>query len=186
MYTRHNHQRVAQTASVLMAGFTLMELMVTVAIIGIVTAMSFPFFESVLQNTQLKTNAQTFLTALALTRTEAVRRGTQVTLCASATGTSCTGAAWTVGWVIFTDPDNDQTVDAGETIIRVNGALAGVTTTLTSTAFVNSVSYLSTGFTSGVTSGSFSLCDDRGATRGKSIQITTTGRAKSTGAPTSC
>lgn len=165
-------------------GFTLIELLMVMALIGIISAVSLPYLDALVQSIQIKTNTRNLYNALSFTRSEAVRRGGRVSMCSSTTGTSCTGSSWASGWVIFADPNNPQTIDTGETIIKVHESLGGASTTITADA--TTVSYLASGILSTGTLTSFKLCDSRGASYGKSIEVTATGRIKSKGTPASC
>lgn len=165
-------------------GFTLVELLMVMALIGILTAVSVPYLKSLVQSIQIKTNTRNFYNALAFTRSEAVRRGGRVSMCSSTTGTSCTSSSWASGWVVFADPNNPQTIDAGETIIKVHESLGGTSTTVA--ASVTVISYLASGILSTGTLTSFKLCDSRGASYGTILEVTATGRIKSKGTPASC
>ncbi|HEX9139120.1 MAG TPA: GspH/FimT family protein, partial [Steroidobacteraceae bacterium] len=59
----------------------------------------------------------------------AIREGSWVTICSSSNGTSCLGTNnWASGWIVFQDPNNNQTVNAGETVWRVKPAFTGADT----------------------------------------------------------
>lgn len=88
-----------------MRGFTLVEFMVTVAVLGIVLGLGVPGFAA-LSERMRTLNALHLLTAsLAQARMEAIRRNAPVAACPSADGLRCTeGVAWEGGWILFTDP----------------------------------------------------------------------------------
>lgn len=115
------------------AGFTLIEMMVAVAIVAILLAMAAPSFTSTIARGRVTSATNDMVSALSNARTEAIRRGKRVTLCRSSNGTSCTttaGTGWEVGWIMFEDTtratgNNDNAaVDGGETIIG-RGAASG-------------------------------------------------------------
>ncbi len=101
-------------------GFTLLELMITVAIAAILLAIAIPSFQSTIARSQLTTKTNDFLTGLASARTEAIKNNTRAVMCASTNGTTCTGAPWTGGWLVFVDTDRDGALDAGEAITKVS------------------------------------------------------------------
>jgi len=173
------------------SGFTLLELLITLAIVGIVAAFGAPAMSSFIKNDRLVTQINTLVTHLAYARSEAVVRHQQVILCASTNSDtaspSCSGSKndWAKGWILFIDADNSSTFNTGEVVLRVNQSLSPGTT-LVSTAALNSIIYDTRGFS--VSSGAFILCDDRGKDYVKSISISNTGRVRlaQKGEVTSC
>ena len=106
-------------------GLTLVELMVTLAVAIILVAVGMPLFSSTGANNRATTQANTFLTAMKLARSEAVRRGTEVSVCAIddpdddittplPSPVNCgTNTDWSNGLLVFTDGGTVGSVDAG-------------------------------------------------------------------------
>lgn len=165
-------------------GFTLVELLITIAVAGILLGFAVPTFKNVIQNSRLRTDAASLAGALNLARSEAIRRAQQVTVCLSSDGATCvTTGTWEQGWVVFADADGDETVDAGtDAIIRVYRPLAPGVTLRTAATFQNFISYNATGGSqgAGLTNGTFRLCDDRGLTKAFGVVINATGRVRTT------
>ncbi len=106
-------------------GFTLIELIITVAIAAIVMAIGVPSFQGMMRNNRAATQANEMISALNLARSEAVKRGRRVSLCPSSNGTGCSGTDWKSGWIVFVDTSVvDASVTVGQ-VLRVWGALAG-------------------------------------------------------------
>lgn len=155
------------------SGVTLLELIITVAIVAILGAIAAPSFSTMFRNSRLGTDANDLLADLALARSEAAKRGARVTICVSDSGTSCSGTNWASGRIVFVDQGTAGTVDPGDTILRVTSALAGANT-LSASSFANNnyIQYRPKGATD--STGTFTLC---AGTTGRTITINTTGRA---------
>lgn len=96
----------------LRSGFSLIELMVTVALISILLTLGVPSFSAILRNMTLTSQANNFVAAINLARSEAIRRNAAVTL--SATASNLTQNHWESGWQIWVDRNGNGTLDNGE------------------------------------------------------------------------
>lgn len=174
-------------------GFTLIELVMSIAIVGILLTVGIPSFRELITNNRIVSQTNDFVSDLAHARAEAVRRNTRVTVCRSNTGTSCVPSSnWTDGWIVFTDPGGFGTLAGGETILRVHSAMpTGMT--LAVSGFENSGDYLQflpSGLVSGVTGGSpttagtFTLCVS--GFKGRTINFNVIGRVNITAMTTNC
>lgn len=85
-------------------GFTLFELIVTMAVVGIILSFGIPGFTSFIQNNRATTHTNDLVTALNLGRSEATRRAAPITVCSSADGATCNGGNdWSGGWIVRND-----------------------------------------------------------------------------------
>jgi len=160
-------------------GFTLVELLITLSIAAILATIAAPSFTAIIQNNRMSTQYNELLASLTLTRSEAIKRAQRVTMCQSSTGNSCGGSAsnWHTGWVVFVDTNEDNTIDVGEEILRINSTLSGGNTLAFSTTRTR-VAYASDGLAVGGSNGTFTLCDDRGDAYRRGLRVSNTGRAR--------
>ena len=165
-------------------GFTLIELMVTLAIVAIVATLAVPSFRVFVQNNRLTAQNNALITALNIARSEAGKRRQTITVCASSNGTGCNTSQWELGWLVFSDLDSDATPDVDtraclateDCIIQTSGLLQGGNTLRTS-GFANTgfIQYNTRGTLN--STGTYTLCDDRGAVEARAANINLTGRA---------
>jgi type IV fimbrial biogenesis protein FimT len=107
-------------------GFTLFELVVVIAIVGILAAIGTPTFKYVTTSNRIATEVNGLLGDMQYARSLAIKEGQSVTICASTDQTTCSGApAWESGWIVFMDPNINQTHDTGETIMRAQPSFTG-------------------------------------------------------------
>ena len=70
-------------------GFTLIEMMVTIAVMAMLLMIAVPSFRNASLSSQLRSAANDFIASSNLARSEAIKRGSAVTLCVSADGSTC-------------------------------------------------------------------------------------------------
>ena len=155
-------------------GFTILELMMTIAVIAVIAGFAAPSFLASIRANRIVTDNNELISALIFTRSEAIKRGQRVTMCPSANQTSCAGSGgWEQGWIVFVDPAGVGTVDAGEPVLRVWDALEG-TTIRAAGSFSNWVSFVGSGETRATPSNtdSFYVCGNNGDTAaGRTINV---------------
>jgi type IV fimbrial biogenesis protein FimT len=111
-------------------GFTLIELLVALVLGAIVTTLSVPIANMV-KSSRASSIAYEFTAALNFARSEAIKRGTRVTVCRTIDGTRCEGKndvnhqkLWDSGWMVFSDANgNGQFNTTQDKILRIRGPL---------------------------------------------------------------
>jgi len=165
-------------------GFTLIEMMMTLSIAAILLTVAVPSYNTFTKNSKLTKQLNLLAASVSMARGEAAKRSARVVMCQSSdptdSNTYCSGG-WSNGWIVFVDADNENDYDAGEVVISIYQPESGVNIKTTTGA------YLAFNPDGTTTSGqqTFTVCDDRGATYGKELEIAGTGRP-STGTPDDC
>lgn len=99
-------------------GFTLVELMIVLAVLAITAAIAFPSFQGTLRSNRIATTTNSMLGSLSLARSEAIKNSHGAGVCASKAGATCDGATWGDGWLVWSDADGDGALSANETVIQ--------------------------------------------------------------------
>jgi type IV fimbrial biogenesis protein FimT len=184
-------------------GFTLVEMMVVVALAAVIFAIAAPSFTEFRRNNRLTAVANELLGAIQTARTEAIKRQASVAVCPSdnpeAMAALCTTGPFR-GWIAFVDPNNDcmrDPADPTERVVRVGARIDDVNSEpLFPAANGNCVSFGASGFLQTTISNrpaaSHVLFCDRRSTAEQSgsagqplnsvrgIEVTPTGRARIT------
>jgi type IV fimbrial biogenesis protein FimT len=168
-------------------GFTLIELMITLVILGVLAGFAGPAMRDAVMNNSIATETNDMLVSLMFARSEAIKRATPVVLCKSldpeASPPSCdtTGSnPWTTGWIVFSDENSNSAYDDGtDVLLRLGDGFSGANKKIkpSTTAIQNTVGFTRLGLLDS-DGGSFYICDSRGAAKARVIDITLTGRAR--------
>jgi type IV fimbrial biogenesis protein FimT len=170
-------------------GFTLIELMVGVAVLAIALGVGVPSMSEFIKNLRLAAHTNDLLTSLHLARTEAIKRNARVTLCKSADAAICSTAAgtgWQIGWMVFADAAPFGSREGADAVLDSHGAAATDVSIKPRAADTigNFVSYTSRGAirdaAGAAQSGMFRVCDERGLDRARGLVLSPTGRTEFT------
>lgn len=167
-------------------GFTLTELLITIAIVAIVLGLGAPSFQQSILNGTINSAQSSLLNDLNFARTAAVKSRTRVMVCPRSSETTC-GTDWSNGWLVYEDNNRAGTafdLDSGELVLRTKNASdlkdkeIDVESTIRSQSTsavleLNQFAFESRG-RSGV-SGLLVFCDSRGVDNARTIVITATG-----------
>lgn len=112
-------------------GFTLIELMVTIAVIALLAAVAAPAMVTLMNSNRLSSSAGELTAALQLARAEAVRRSATVTVCGSADGIACTNGADWANWIVLGTNNMTAATDVVRSGVmpgnlQINGPAGGV------------------------------------------------------------
>ena len=176
-----------------MRGFTLIELMVTLTVLGILVSLGLPAMSDLMRNNRRTVLVNELLASLMLARAEAARSGQPIVVCGvddannngaiDAAERTCTGTDWRDGWIVATwiDADNDGALDAGELQaarrVFVNDYV-GYRATASGFAGAPAAGAVAVmPFNRSGTSGRVTVCDPRGATRSRAVDFASNARA---------
>lgn len=152
-------------------GFTIIELMVTLVIAGILMGLAVPAFNTTIRSNRMATQANLLIGSLNIARSEAVKAGRTATVCVSSDQASCTGETdWALGWLVWVDDNGDNLLTANEER-RFNPNLPA---NMTFASAVSQVQYSAQGAANAAAL--MTLCDDRVGETGRQLNIANTGR----------
>jgi type IV fimbrial biogenesis protein FimT len=98
-------------------GFTLIELMITLAIVGILLMVGVPSLKTFMQGNQLIASTNELISALHVARSEAIKLNTRVSICESSDGANCaTTGSWKNGWIVFVDGNSANGANPGDLV----------------------------------------------------------------------
>jgi type IV fimbrial biogenesis protein FimT len=188
-YRRHHHG--CAPSRLIQAGFSIYDLMVTSVVAGVLS-LGAVSMAGVVQDTRMTGMVNQLMGDLNLARSEAIKRGSATSICASATGSGCLESRdWNAGWIIFSDTNGNGIPESDEPILRVQqpGELKSLRFGAWGPGTGRWVTYEADGSTK--QNGTFTFCDDRGAGKAKAIILLGTGRPRassvsSSNGPLSC
>lgn len=155
-------------------GFTLIEVIVVVALIAILMSMAVPSLATFQRNSELRATASGFLAAVQSARAEAMKRGVDTYMVpVTNKNDDNNGNNWANGWLIYADNDRSQSLTGNDVVIMQTGPIA-VKTKVTSNATDASEFAGGAGKFIRFNGGGFPLAMD-GSFRGGAIEFTVIG-----------
>lgn len=127
---QHMHSPPSRTLAGLEYGFTLIEMMVTIAIAVILLTLGVPSMKSMIERNAIANQVNAFTGSVIAARSEAIKRNAPVVVCRSdnaetSSSPSCatSGTDWKGGWIVFLDRDDNQkfNASAGDVLLRIQG-----------------------------------------------------------------
>ena len=168
-------------------GFTLLELVVVVTIMGILLAAGAPAMQDLLLDARRTRILNEILRALHVARVQSLRSGREVVFCPRSAGEDCDDDGWERGWFVFINDDSDQPahLDDGERVVlRYKVDDQAIIT-------ANRKQFVYRPHARRATAGSLLYCDRRGSASARAVIVSHTGRPRvasrtASGRPLSC
>lgn len=162
-------------------GFTLIELMVTIAVASILLTLAVPSFQSMVENNSLTTQINLLVGALNGARSEAVKRGQRVSICKSNDATNCASSGgYEQGWIMFVEEGTNNPGErnpGSETLLRAGEALKpGYSLRGNGTTLIKYISYFPSGEANA--NGRFILCKDNDIHKSRGAVVISSGRLR--------
>ena len=180
---RYQHGAELRSTAGASRGFTLVELMMTLAVAAILVAIGLPSMRTMVQNDRQWTQSSTLVLGLNAARSEARKQDVSVNICPSTDGLTCNGTSWAQGWIVVSTAPAANAVGP----IMAGPALAGGTTLSSASSpagtAVTTLSFLSNGMillnNTLSSNAAFTMCDSRGPSQARSIEVSLAGRVSS-------
>ena len=168
-------------------GFTLPEMLVVMVVVGVMLGVAVPAYRDVIARNRITARMNELVGAMQLARSESVRRGIDVSLCAVETGAKCglgTSGSWATGWAIIAENagGTDGTQDAADEVVSRNDVeMEGLSYySAAKAAAVKAITFRPSGATRLAPGASFSLVICSGSDHGGRLTVDATGRPRAT------
>lgn len=169
-------------------GFTLIELIVIVAVVATIVAIGTPSYQRLAEANREAAQTNLMSGTITTARSEAIKRGVNVTICGSTNSTAaipaCDTTQWELGWIVFADLNNNGDFDNGTDELLgisegIRGGLSLRSSTFDDPARIriqpNGAIRDTTG--DGVSNGTFILCtQDKDQKKARAINVNNLGR----------
>lgn len=153
-------------------GFTLIEMMVVLAILVVIASYGIPQFNQMVQNGRLSTQINELQGLMQLARSEAVTNRVVTRVCGSTDQTNCNTDSWELGAIVFRDRDGDGAASANE-LVRV---MPAITTGNTIRGVAGAISFMTDGTLTA--NRMLRVCDSRGVNSSRQVRLNTAGQSR--------
>lgn len=169
---------IVRTPRATVNGFTLLELLVTLAVAAVLLGIAIPSYRSMVQRNAMTASVNDLVGDLQYARSEAVTRGTRVFVCKSANQSSCaTSGGWDQGWIVYSpDPNTSSTAATSGNLLRTRGVLDAQVKITGNSGVQNSVFFDANGFALS-SAGTFTATASTSA-RNTQVVVARTGRIR--------
>ena len=162
------------------AGFTLLELMITLTVAAILTVIALPSFRTYVLNVRRDSLVDSLVASLNYTRNQALNLDQNTSLCAGVSAPACSTSTWIQGWVVVTAPANASTVlltthtiPASSTVPELHALNETSNFTFNGNGLVSSLTAPET----------LVVCDSRGASSARAVEINVAGYIQASPTP---
>ncbi|MDC0435319.1 GspH/FimT family pseudopilin [bacterium] len=176
---------ISRNKSQIETGFSLIEVLVAIAILGILAAIAVPSFQDFVSDSRQTGVYKDVSSAFRYARSEAIKRSNGVTVCARASDTSCSDDDWNDGLLVFSDSVSDGAIlelDGSDEVLRIisiDSSHASIDASALTAADASAVASTAIRFNGrGQTNwkrGTVVICDERGAGHAKAFVMTGSG-----------
>lgn len=165
-----------------------MELLVVIALAGVMLAIGGVSFQSSVERNRLRSSFNSVVDMVSFARSEAAIRSLPIAACASTDGGSCGGISWETGWLVFVDDGSglggtvsDGVLNGGEEILHLGAAQPnGVSVRTANFPAAGSIGFRDDGRIAQNVTGTFVVCNAQGSSDARGLVIEVSGQGRLT------
>ena len=164
-------------------GFSLLELMIALAIAAILLAMAMPSLQSFAGDSEMSAANNQLVYSLQIARSEAIKRSAAVGLCPSANPLAdepaCGGGNYTMGWIVFVDTDGNGIRNAADEVVLQSEALSPAFSITADNVFADRIYFNDSGTSTnpaGIPLSGNVRIDYRGGSAKRDVKVAANGR----------